>query len=58
MARTNKTKLTVLESFIEASGGNATRALKHVDRRVAEESYLDPRICETHHENELLFALT
>ena len=44
-------------SFIEAAGGNATRALKHVDRRVTEDSYLDPRIAETHSENERLFAL-
>jgi integrase len=44
-------------SFIEANGGNATRALKHVDRRVTEESYLDPRIAETHQENERLFSL-
>ena len=28
-------------SFIEAAGGNATRALKHVDRRVTEDSYLE-----------------
>jgi len=44
-------------SFIEAAGGNATRALKHTSRRVTEESYLDPRIAETHHENERLFSL-
>jgi integrase len=44
-------------SFIEAAGGNATRALKHTDRRVTEQSYLDPRIAEQHHENEKLFAL-
>jgi integrase len=45
-------------SFIEAAGGNATKALKHTDRRVTEDSYLDPRICETIQENEKLFALT
>lgn len=44
-------------SFIEAGGGNATRALKHVDRRCTEDSYLDPRIAESHHENEKLFEI-
>ena len=44
-------------SFIEAAGGNATRALKHTDRRTTETSYLDPRISEAHHENERLFPL-
>jgi integrase len=45
-------------SFIEAAGGNATKALKHTDRRVTEDSYLDPRICETTQENEKLFSLS
>lgn len=41
-------------SYIEAAGGNATKALKHTDRRVTEESYLDPRVCDVHSENEKL----
>lgn len=32
-------------SYIEAAGGNATVAMGHSSRRVAERSYLDPRIC-------------
>ncbi len=44
-------------SFIEAAGGNATRALKHRDRRVTEDSYLDPRITEVDSENKKLFPL-
>jgi integrase len=44
-------------SHIEAAGGNATRALKHRDRRVTEDSYLDPKITEVDPENEKLFPL-
>jgi integrase len=44
-------------SFIEAAGGNATKALKHRDRRVTEDSYLDPKITEVESENEKLFPL-
>jgi integrase len=44
-------------SFIEAAGGNATKALKHRDRRVTEDSYLDPRITEVESENTKLFPL-
>jgi hypothetical protein len=44
-------------SHLEAAGGSETKALKHTDRRVTEESYLDPRIAETHQENERLFLL-
>jgi integrase len=44
-------------SHIEAAGGNATKALKHRDRRVTEDSYLDPRITEVEPENDKLFPL-
>jgi integrase len=44
-------------SHIEAAGGNATRALKHRDRRVTEDSYLDPKITEIESENKNLFPL-
>ena len=44
-------------SFIESAGGNATKALKHRDRRVTEDSYLDPRITEVESENLKLFPL-
>lgn len=44
-------------SHIEAAGGNATKALKHRDRRVTEDSYLDPRITEVDSENKKLFPL-
>lgn len=44
-------------SHIEAAGGNATKALKHRDRRVTEDSYLDPRIVEVESENAKLFSL-
>ena len=42
-------------SFIEAAGGNATKALRHRDRRVTEDSYLDPRITDVESENLKLF---
>jgi len=44
-------------SHIEAAGGNATKALKHRDRRVTEDSYLDPRITEVESENLKFFPL-
>jgi integrase len=44
-------------SFIEAAGGNATKALRHSDRRTTEKSYLDPRICDSTPENLKLFPL-
>jgi integrase len=44
-------------SHLEAAGGNATRALRHSDRRTTEQSYLDPRICELEPENKKLFPL-
>jgi integrase len=45
-------------SHIEAAGGNATRALKHRDRRVTEDSYLDPKVTEVESENQKLFPLS
>ena len=39
------------------TGGNATKALKHRDRRVTEDSYLDPRITDVDSENKKLFTL-
>jgi integrase len=44
-------------SYIERAGGNATKALMHRDRRVTEDSYLDPRITDIEHENAKLFPL-
>jgi integrase len=44
-------------SFIEAAGGNATKALRHSDRRTTEKSYLDPTICDGEPENKKLFPL-
>lgn len=45
-------------SYIEAAGGNATVALGHSSRRVAERSYLDPRICGDQNVAKLLPALS
>ena len=44
-------------SYIEAAGGNATLALGHSTRRVAEKSYLDPRICGGQDVTKLLPAI-
>lgn len=44
-------------SYIEAAGGNATMALGHSTRRIAERSYLDPRICGGQDVTRLLPAL-
>lgn len=45
-------------SYIEAAGGNATEALDHSSRRVAQRSYLDPRICGGRNPAELLPAIS
>jgi integrase len=44
-------------SHLEAAGGNATKALKHSDRRCTEKSYLDPKIVDKMPDNERLFPL-
>jgi integrase len=44
-------------SHLEALGGNATKALRHSDRRVTDRSYLDPKVVDSQPDNERLFPL-